>query len=205
MGEPKQLMELEGKPMLQWVRDLALAFVDQVIVVTGYESEKVAALAAHPRVSIVHNDLYEKGQGTSLQAGLLGLPADCQGAVVLLGDQPFLPPAVLRRILHQGRRHRMDFPKKAFAVRPVYRGTPAHPVYFGHPHRLPEPPEKDRGGQAMMQELPVVEYEVKEALVTFDIDTPAQWKKAGELASHYDFSYNFRNTGGGSLAGTVNS
>lgn len=205
MGEPKQLMELHGKPMILWVRDLALACVEQVLVITGHEAESVEKVVQHPRVKVVRNEFYGKGQGTSLQSGLQALPKECRAAIVMLGDQPFLPPPVIHRLLREGKKQQQNFPGAPFAMRPVYRGIPAHPVYFGHPQKLPEPTSDDHGGRKMLEKLPMMEYEVKEALVTFDIDTPEQWKKAGELVSRYDFSYNFRDTGGGSLAGTVNS
>jgi len=72
MGSPKQLLELDGRPLLQHVIDAAAAApLEGVIVVLGHEAERVAAALDLPAgVVVVANPRHRDGQSTSLRAGL---------------------------------------------------------------------------------------------------------------------------------------
>lgn len=205
MGSTKQLAELNGKPMVLWVRDAALSHMDEVIIVTGHEAEQVEELVRHPRVKVIYNKHYQKGQGSSLQAGLAGVHHLTKSVLVMLADQPFLPPPIIDRILEGGRKQ-LEEGKKPFAIRPVYKGVPGHPVFLGNVHAVKSfPLSEDAGGRRMLKQLPVIEYEVNEAMVTFDIDTPDHLNRARNFISKFDFSYNLYDMGAGSLTGTVKS
>jgi len=85
---------------------LAAAFAaptPTVTVVTGADAEAVARAATTfaaacgqaGRTRIVHAADHAEGMAASLRAGLAALPADAAGALVLLGDMPLIPHAVL--------------------------------------------------------------------------------------------------------------
>ena len=71
MGRPKQLLPLDGRPLLQHVIDAAVAApLDGIVVVLGHASDEVAAaLALPPGVTIAVNPLHAQGQSTSLRTG----------------------------------------------------------------------------------------------------------------------------------------
>ena len=124
LGRPKQLLELDGRPLLQHVVDAAAASgLDEVVVVLGHESERVAsALALPPGTRVVVNHEYEAGQSTSLSAGLASVDPRADAAAILLGDQPRLTSSAIRKVLDAFRNS--DAP----IVRALWQGTPGHPV-----------------------------------------------------------------------------
>jgi molybdenum cofactor cytidylyltransferase len=124
LGRPKQLLELEGRPLLQHVVDAAAASgLDEVVVVLGYEAERIAlALELPAGARVVVNDDYESGQSTSLRAGLSSVDSRADAAAILLGDQPGLTSAAIRKVLDTFRES--DAP----ILRALWQGTPGHPV-----------------------------------------------------------------------------
>jgi molybdenum cofactor cytidylyltransferase len=72
LGRPKQLLELEGRPVLQHVIDAATeAGLDEVVVVLGHMADDIAATIDLPvGARTCLNPRYASGQSTSLEAGL---------------------------------------------------------------------------------------------------------------------------------------
>lgn len=88
LGRPKQLVSIDGQPLVrrqtQLLEQLAAACT---IVVTGaVEAEVQQALDGIP-VQLVHNPNWEKGMGNSLACGIRQLPERVRGVLVLLCDQ----------------------------------------------------------------------------------------------------------------------
>lgn len=99
-GVTKQLLDLNGKPLLQYVIDNVLASsADVVLVVLGHDAKAIEAAIETGEVEIVLNSDYATGQAGSLIAGLQALPARCDAAVVLLGDQPGVDAAAIDRVI----------------------------------------------------------------------------------------------------------
>jgi len=102
-GATKQLLELNGKPLVQHVVDTAVvAGVDEVVVVLGYDADAVrAALVVPPIGRVVGNPRYEEGQSTSIEAGLAACDPESEGAVVLMADQPGVAPEHLAELIER--------------------------------------------------------------------------------------------------------
>ena len=90
LGRPKQLLDLEGRPLLQHVVDTAaVAGLAEVVVIVGHRaSEVTSALVLPEGARILVNADYESGQASSLRLGLDALGPAVDAAVILLGDQP---------------------------------------------------------------------------------------------------------------------
>lgn len=88
LGQPKQLIEIEGDPLvaLQARRLMALQPAC-VVVVTGAEREQVAERLADLPVTLVHNPDWARGMGSSLACGIRAMPERVRAALVLLCDQ----------------------------------------------------------------------------------------------------------------------
>jgi molybdenum cofactor cytidylyltransferase len=100
MGSNKLLAEWRGKPLLKWTVESALASeAKPVIVVTGHESAKVEAALKGLEVRFVHNLYYAAGLSASLKAGMRAVPANCDGAIVLLGDMPEISASLIDRMI----------------------------------------------------------------------------------------------------------
>jgi molybdenum cofactor cytidylyltransferase len=100
MGSNKLLAEWRGKSLLRWTVETALASeASPVIVVTGHESAKVEAALKGLDVRIVHNLHYASGLSASLKAGIRAVPANSDGAIVLLGDMPEIAASLIDRMI----------------------------------------------------------------------------------------------------------
>lgn len=85
----KLLVEIAGKPVVRHAVDAARAAgLDEVVVVTGSMHEAIAE-AMPEDVTVLHNESWEDGQSTSLQAAVSYADWRGHGAVVVgLGDSP---------------------------------------------------------------------------------------------------------------------
>lgn len=123
LGQPKQLLNLDGYPLLSRTLDLVrMSRLEPRVVVLGGYAEEIRARVPLAGFTVVDNPDYRQGQATSLVAGLRALPPDVDGAAVVLGDQPLLPPGLLDRLIDH-----FD-PEAAVAVRPRYAEGPGNPV-----------------------------------------------------------------------------
>jgi molybdenum cofactor cytidylyltransferase len=125
MGEPKQLLPLESRPM---VRHAALAVCEadlaQVVVVVGAQASAVQRALHGMPVEFVINEAWAKGMSTSLRAGLRVLRPEIEAALIVLADQPSLSSGLLRAIVARYQE------TGAAIVAPVYEGQRGNPVLF---------------------------------------------------------------------------
>lgn len=123
LGQPKQLLELEGKPLLQHAVDRAAAHFDQVVVVLGHEADAIeAALELPPKGRIVRNESFREGQHNSVLAGFAEASKAGGEVALLLGDQPYLGDDLMDRIVAAFHN------SSAEVVRPRHGDAPGHPV-----------------------------------------------------------------------------
>jgi molybdenum cofactor cytidylyltransferase len=122
LGRPKQLLRLDGKPLLQHVLDAAGACgAAEVVVVLGHEAARIAAaVQLPPHGRVVVNPEHASGQASSLRTGIASLSDRIDRAMVLLGDQPHVAVDAITAVA--------DGPGPIRRAR--YRGTPGHPVAF---------------------------------------------------------------------------
>jgi molybdenum cofactor cytidylyltransferase len=100
MGEPKQLLPLHGRPLLERVIAAACgSHLDDVVVVLGANADAIAAGVVFDRARIVVNPDHEQGMSTSLRAGVASLGPEVERAVVILGDQPDVSASLIDRLL----------------------------------------------------------------------------------------------------------
>jgi len=100
MGEPKQLLTVRGRPLLELVVAQACASrLDEVVVVLGANADVIRAGIDLGRARAVVNPDHAQGMSTSLKAGVHPLHAEVGRAVVILGDQPDVDAATIDRLL----------------------------------------------------------------------------------------------------------
>lgn len=94
LGQPKQLVEVEGVPLLLKSTLAALdANYAHVVVVLGSNADEHKKTIAHLPVEIITHDAWEKGMGSSLKAGLKYVTTsrpDTRAMVIMVCDQPLL-------------------------------------------------------------------------------------------------------------------
>ncbi|HEY8948903.1 MAG TPA: molybdopterin-binding/glycosyltransferase family 2 protein [Rhizomicrobium sp.] len=100
MGSNKLLAELNGKPLVRHAVDAALASAARpVIVVTGNDAAKARAALSGLDVVFADNPDFAKGLSASLKAGIAAVPADRDGAIVVLGDMPGVSAALIDKLI----------------------------------------------------------------------------------------------------------
>ena len=173
-GQPKQLIKLKGKYLVEWVLDAALnSRLQTVALVLGHEHQKIkAALGAkgrHPKLAIVFNHNYHEGQSTSLKAGLAHLSQAFSSVMYLLADQPMINSGTINYLLDEFHASAKDI------CVPVVEGRRGNPAIFRR--SVYEDIMKikgDIGARDIIEknaEL-VLLAEIKDPLCFFDIDTP---------------------------------
>ncbi|HEX5682278.1 MAG TPA: NTP transferase domain-containing protein, partial [Desulfobacterales bacterium] len=101
MSSPKAkvLHEIQGRPMLAYVIDVAQAIAGRsVIVVVGNQAEAVRRAVSGAAVRYAYQDR-QLGTGHAVLCALPQLPDDCEQVVVLCGDTPLLTTATLRGLV----------------------------------------------------------------------------------------------------------
>ena len=120
MEEFRPMMRISGTTMIQREIDtLRQAGVDIVVVVTGYEGERLERHLAHRGVICLRNESYEKGEMLdSVKLGLNYLAGKCSEVLFLPADAPLFSARTLEAVLAgQGQ-----------AVVPACAGKSGHPV-----------------------------------------------------------------------------
>ena len=168
----KLVARIDGKPIVRRVVEAALAAKARpVVVVTGYARDSVEAAVADLDIRLTFNPQFMSGLASSLKAGLTATPSDAAGALVLLGDMPWIEPRLIDALIDAFLAR-----KDALAAIPSREGRRGNPVLLGR--GLFEAAMRltgDEGARRLIGALSaseLVEVEAPDTGVTFDIDTP---------------------------------
>ena len=122
----KLVQPIHSKPMIRHVVEAALqSAVSDVVVVTGNDGTAVRAALEDVPVMFADNPDYSNGLSTSLISGLKMLPADCDGALILLGDMPAIDADLLDRLIAA-----FDPAEDRAIIVPVHEGRRGNPVLW---------------------------------------------------------------------------
>jgi molybdenum cofactor cytidylyltransferase len=129
MGRPKALLPIGANETFfhRVTRTLLDGGVEEVVVVIGADADAIGAMidSDTPRIRIVNNPDYEKGQLSSLTAALRAIDRPgVSAAMVTLIDVPLISAGTVQALIRAHREH------NALIVRPVSRGRHGHPVIF---------------------------------------------------------------------------
>ncbi len=174
MGTQKLLLPFGETTVVGAVVGTALASrVDRVLVVLGADKDDVREEIERLGINFVVNEHFAEGMLSSVQAGFRALPADAEAAVVMLGDQPFLPARVVDAVIEAFRRS-----GKGIVV-PAFQGRRGHPVLVDLKYRdavLALDPAD--GLRRLMHAHPedIFEAEVEDANILRDMDVPEDYE-----------------------------
>jgi len=183
MGQTKQLLEWEGKTVLQRVLDtLCNSQVEEVILVLGHEADRILKMVDTRRVKVVINQDYREGMITSIQRGLAALDEKVEAFFVVLADQPGVGPDIFDRLVNEFRK---ITPQKGIVL-PTFRGRRGHPALFSAKYRKEAFSIKgDVGFRQILQEHPedILSVEMETDSILQDIDTPDDYRQ--QLKSNF--------------------
>jgi xanthine dehydrogenase accessory factor len=171
MGEPKQLLDIDGRTLLRRAAAVALeAGCGPVAVVVGANADRMRAELAGLPVRIVRNDEWSAGLSTSVKAGLAALESEVENVLFVPCDLPGVDATVLTTLI--AARERTGKP----LIVSGYAGAWGSPMLVARSH-WPQVRELtgDRGAQkvayAHADDVECVPF----ARGSFDIDTPADY------------------------------
>jgi molybdenum cofactor cytidylyltransferase len=100
MGSPKQLLAIDGRPLLEVVVAHACASrLDEVLVVLGAAADEIKSRVDLGRARVLVNPDHASGMASSLRAGLAALDSDVDRVMVILGDQPEIGGGLIDKLL----------------------------------------------------------------------------------------------------------
>ena len=171
LGHPKQLVMLDGEPLLQRaVRCAREAGAQPVFVVLGAHRDAIERAIDFGTASTLSNDEWQEGIASSIRAGVRAVVAGTKaaGALLMTCDQPRMTATHLRAMIEA-----FDSQPGSALIVSVYagrRGTPAifPRALFGDLLAL----HGDRGARGLLAKatLPVVEVRLEGG--ELDIDRP---------------------------------
>ena len=179
LGQPKQLLKINDQTLLEKMAGAALSTaLRPVVVVLGAFFEMIAAALTDLEVEVVKNENWAGGMGGSIACGMKhiqGHHPEAGAVLVMLCDQPFVTPELLRQLLETRQK------TGALIVASSYAGTAGPPVLFdrqlfcelaalrGNP-----------GAKAVIEKHADSLVEVTFPKGVADIDTMEDWERWGK-------------------------
>ena len=169
-----------GSTLLEYqLRQLSRSRVQDIVLVLGYEAEKLRPLAVDfPSVRIVINPAYREGRASSVVAGVSALDSRTSAVLVLGVDQP-RPTEILDLVIQA----HLESP--GLITIPTYEGRRGHPVVFdgGLIGEIKDVSEEKQGLRQVVRRDPgrVHEAPVSFPLVLLDINTPDDYERGLEV------------------------
>lgn len=176
MGSPKPLLKIGEKCFVQHIVDVLIASrVLDIVVVLGADSKAIQTQLNWFKGKTVINEEWEKGQLSSIVAGLRAVDQkDLHGVLIWPVDRPLVSEHVIVGMLHQ------FWTKHKQIIVPVYQNQRGHPVLVGRSlfEELERAP-KEMGARAVLWDHPkdVLEYKTEEEGVVINIDSAEDYQK----------------------------
>ncbi|MDP6437737.1 MAG: nucleotidyltransferase family protein [Gammaproteobacteria bacterium] len=173
LGQPKQLVEMSGRPLVCHALGAAAGSCGAgLVVVTGDAAAEVEAALEGYRVQVVRNADWEQGLAGSIATGTDALAAlNFDAVLFMLCDQPYVDQHDIARLAA------------------VWQNAPARPAAAVYEDKIGVPAifpatyldrlstlKGDRGAQALLNEIPGVSR-VELASAGFDVDTADDLQK----------------------------
>jgi molybdenum cofactor cytidylyltransferase len=126
LAQPKQFLPLGGKPVLQWVLENALAAeLDEVIcIVHDLAPVRREIRINDERLFWLRNYAADRGQSTSIVLGLWAANPASEGVMFLPGDQPMVPPELIKALIERFE------DSSDWVIAPKFNGEARHPFLF---------------------------------------------------------------------------
>jgi molybdenum cofactor cytidylyltransferase len=125
-GEPNLFSLLQGKPALQWVLETALEsdLHEVICIARDLVSVRQRIPINERRLLWLANPAADRGQSTSVIAGLWAVDPNSHGALFLAGDQPLIRRELVHALIQRFEN------SSALIVAPVFAGQTRNPALF---------------------------------------------------------------------------
>ena len=175
-GQPKQLLEFEGKTLLRRAAETALSSnLRPIVVVLGANAEKLLPEIKDLPILPAINENWASGMGGSIKTGLSVLLAENRGieaAILMLCDQPFVTAETLNRLIETFQKT-----KKPIAAC-QYSDTIGVPALFAREMFAElSALQGDAGAKAVIKKHAADVAQTPAPEAAFDVDTQADFQK----------------------------
>jgi len=183
MGRTKQLLPLQGKPVLQHVLDhLGRSRIREIVLVLGHDRERILAEIDTRGIKAVFNPEFSEGMSSSIRKGVAAMSRAARGFFIVLGDQPAIGPEIYDRLNAEFER---CYPGKSILI-PTHRGKRGHPPLFAA--RYAEEIQDIRGDVGLRDVIrnhpeEVLTVEMETEAILKDLDTPEEYEKLKNIGN----------------------
>ena len=181
-GSNKLLSETDGEAMIQRVVRTSLASrASEVVVVVGFEEDKIRHALQSYECRVVSNPEFENGQTSSVIAGVNSVKKHANAAMILPGDVAFIKAEQINKVIDE-----YNFAPSSIVVA-SYRGRMGHPILFDHAlfDEMLRITEEKAGLKEVVDrhrsEIRRVEVESREVLL--DVDLPNDLRSLEKMKS----------------------
>jgi len=127
MGKTNKLLLLiNNKPIIELVcRTVLETKLSPIIVVTGYEHNKIKKVIPSEINDIIFNKDWKSGMMSSINKGMSKLDRSLDGNMIILGDMPLITKTTLNLLIDEFKKY-----EGQQIVHPLYKSMQANPVIF---------------------------------------------------------------------------
>ncbi|MHC4457570.1 MAG: nucleotidyltransferase family protein [Planctomycetota bacterium] len=174
LGKLKPLLRFNDKTFLgQIISVLKLSDVDRITVVLGAEAETIQQSVDLSGTNTIINTEYQKGQLSSLIAGIKNTPEETEALLLCLVDSPFITKETVNKIISKFKE------TKSHIIVPVFNKKRGHPTLFSKSlfNELLNAPQTQGARYVLYSnEEKILELETSEAGILIGINTPEDYK-----------------------------
>jgi molybdenum cofactor cytidylyltransferase len=176
LGQSKQLLKIQGVPLLRKTVLTALATASHsVTVVLGHNFKEHLEAIQDLEIDVLHHVDWQNGMGSSIKAGvshILKTQGDTQAIVILVCDQPYLTTEHLNSLIAARRT------SGASIVASAYASTTGVPALFGKSMFAGLLELKaEEGAKKIMEKHAPSMVEIQFPPGEIDIDTPSDYAR----------------------------
>ena len=172
----KLLLQIDSEVLIRkFVKSVSNSLVDAVLVVVGFEAEKIKAVLHDQSVKFVENPSYEEGMTTSIQSGVKASSNESTGLMICLADMPFAETSDLNLLIQAFNDYQST--ESSLIIVPVFQGKRGNPVLFSEEFRDKILTHKGEGCREIVRQFPhyVKEVSMENDNLLRDIDTPEDY------------------------------
>ena len=172
----KLLLQIDSEVLIRkFVKSVSNSLVDAVLVVVGFEAEKIKAVLHDQSVKFVENPSYEEGMTTSIQSGVKASSNESTGLMICLADMPFAETSDLNLLIQAFNDYHST--ESSLIIVPVFQGKRGNPVLFSEVFRDKILTHKGEGCREIVRQFPhyVKEVSMENDNLLRDIDTPEDY------------------------------